>query len=71
MKSLNVNMNYVSCLLLCVILILMVVCCKKNTEGFGSRIKCNNNNYDSQGDGGWFSDFCKKSIYQKKHNKKQ
>jgi hypothetical protein len=72
MKSLNVNMNYVSCLLLCVILILMVVCCcKKNTEGFVSRIQCNNNNYDSQGDGGWFSDFCKKSIYQNEHNKKE
>jgi hypothetical protein len=35
MKSLNVNMNYVSCFLLCVILILMVVCCcKKPTESF-------------------------------------
>ena len=72
MKSLNVNMNYVSCFLLCVILILMIVCCcKKNTEGFVSRIQCNNNNYDSQGDGGWFSDFCKKSIYQNENNKKE
>jgi len=40
MKGLKVNMNYVSCFLLCVILILMVVCCfKKPTEDFGD-IKC-------------------------------
>ena len=43
MKSLNVNMNYVSCFLLCVILILMVVCCcKKPTESF-AEWKCTKN----------------------------